>query len=971
MSEERWPTLKGEAMRPLVRAYVALVILAALLLAAGDTSAWNLSWIQSHAGLLVVLVVLCAIAEHVSFQVHANWSTHAATVPHLAVAVLVPPGLASIAAVVGTLIYVVHRRQPPIRAAFNTATVGISVGIAALVVRSAGGDDVMLDPGWRGPLAALVASTVYHLVSDTAVAGVVALDQRRPLVRVLEGKVGQKTLVEIGLGLIGVTFAVLLLTAPAFAPTLAVPASLVYLAKRAIDRAAAQARNLSLTNAVGRAVAGTLRLDQALDAISDRTVRDSLRLWGMALVPLGTSGVFEPRVTADVDHPRLRQELARRVGQGESRVHLHRPSEIRREWLDQRNGTLELVAAALACRVGHASPGAALVAWRAADRAEPFTDGELLLLETLADYAAVALETTRLFDEAVAGRLDAEQREMRIQAVMLNVADGLLTFDAEGRIESANPAAERIFGMSVNLLKGQPVAALLPDLAAPTASLLIQGQEHGCVVKREVDGVRRDGARVPLEVAITAVPHAESPRFIAVVRDVSERQAFERQLRHMAFHDPLTGLPNRALFMDRIEHAMTIANERRQAVGVLFLDLDNFKVVNDSLGHAAGDQLLVHIAGRLKACLGLGATLARFGGDEFTVLLEDNMTVAVPDLVAERLRASMEQPFVVANRQIYATLSIGIAVSTPGVESPGDLLRNADVAMYRAKSGGRARSVVFDRGVDSVAVERLALETELRGAIERGELELHYQPIMDIATGEIDDFEALIRWRHPHGGLIPPDRFIPLAEDTGLIIPIGHWVLETACTQLKAWHSMLGNEDLSVSVNISARQFQDPTLLTDIARILRMTDLPARCLTIEVTESLAMRDASAAAGILADLKDLGVGVAIDDFGTGYSSLSYLHRFPCDFLKIDRSFVSRLGRERHDQAIVEAIVALAHALDMAVTAEGIETGEQLARLSALRCERGQGYYFSRPVPAETASELLAAQTDASRRQLRAA
>ena len=958
-------------MRPLVRAYVALIILSALLLAVGDVSAWDLSWIKSHLGLLAVLVALCAIAEHVSFQVHANWSTHAATVPHLAAAVLVPPGLASVAAVLGTLFYVAHRRQPPIKAAFNTATVGLSVGIAALVVRSSGGADVMVDPGWHGPLAALVASTAYHLVSATAVAGVVALDQRRPMVRVLEGKIGQKTLVELGLGLLGATLAILVLRAPAFAAALVVPASMVFFAYRTVDRAAAQARNLALTNTVGRAVAGTLSLDNALDAITDRAVRDSLRLWGMALVPLGSSPSFDPRITADVDHPRLRQELARRIDQGESRVHLHRSSDIKSEWLDQRNGALKLVSAALACRVGHASPGAALIAWRAADRAEPFTDGELLLLETLADYAAVALETTRLFDEAVAGRLDAEQREMRIQAVMQNVADGLLTFDAEGLIESANPAAERIFGMSVDLLSGQPVPALLPDLAEPTASLLTPGEDPGRVVKREVDGIRPDATRVPLEVAITRIPHAESPRFIAVVRDVSERQAFERQLRHMAFHDPLTGLPNRALFMDRIEHAMTVANEWGRSIGVLFLDLDNFKVVNDSLGHATGDQLLVQIAGRLKACLGRGATLARFGGDEFTVLLEDEMTDTAPDFVAERLRASMEQPFVVADRQVYATLSVGIAVSTPGVESAGDLLRNADVAMYRAKSGGRARSVVFDRGVDSVAVERLAHETELRGAIERGELELHYQPILNLATGEIDDFEALIRWRHPRAGLIPPDHFIPLAEDTGLIIPIGQWVLETACVQLKAWHRMTGHEDLSVSVNISARQFQHRTLLADIARILRMTDLPARCLTIEITESLAMRDAASAAAILADLKGLGVGVAIDDFGTGYSSLSYLHRFPCDVLKIDRTFVSRLGRERHDQAIVEAIVALAHALDMAVTAEGIETGEQLARLSALGCERGQGYYYSRPVPAASATELLATRGRLRTPHLRAA
>jgi len=314
---------------------------------------------------------------------------------------------------------------------------------------------------------------------------------------------------------------------------------------------------------------------------------------------------------------------------------------------------------------------------------------------------------------------------------------------------------------------------------------------------------------------------------------------------------------------------------------------------------------------------------------------------------------------------------VGIALSTPGQDSPGDLVRNADVAMYRAKTGGRARSVVFDRGVDARAVERLALETELRHAIERDELELHYQPIVSLATGRIADFEALIRWRHPEHGLIPPDRFIPLAEETGLIIPIGQWVLETACRQLNTWQRRFQNDKLGMSINLSARQFQQPTLVEDIAHALRATGLPAANLMVEVTESLAMRDAASAATILAELKVLGVRVAIDDFGTGYSSLSYLHRFPADVLKIDRSFVSRLGRERHDLAIVEAIVALARGLDMEVTAEGIETNEQLARLRTLRCEHGQGYLFSRPLAALAATDLLASQAESPDRALPAA
>jgi diguanylate cyclase (GGDEF)-like protein/PAS domain S-box-containing protein len=663
-------------------------------------------------------------------------------------------------------------------------------------------------------------------------------------------------------------------------------------------------------------------------------------------------------VAADRDQPRLRSALVRLIANGQTRIHFGREHEIPAAWIDANNASTSVVAAAIACTVADSGPSGALVAWRSAPTPEPFTDGELLLLDTLADYAAVAIETTRLFDEAVSRRDEAEEREQRIQAVMENVADGLLTFDAAGSVKSANPAAERIFGRSATALTGLTVSQLMPELADWPNNMASMRAGSTEVTKREVSCARPNGTLLPLEVSITGIRQAEPARFIAVVRDVSERRAFEQQLRHMAFHDPLTGLPNRALFMDRIEHALSVANEQSRSVGVLFLDLDNFKVVNDSLGHAIGDELLVKIATRLRERLGSSTTLARFGGDEFTVLLEDHSHPVTPEAVAEILRSTMEEPFKVADHEVFATLSVGIAVSTPGVESAGDLLRNADVAMYRAKAGGRARAVVFDRGVDSTAVDRWELETELRGALERGELELYYQPIIDLTTAEIRDFEALIRWNHPHDGLVSPDRFISVAEETGLIIPIGQWVLETACLQLKSWHRQLGSDDMSVSINISARQFQHPGLVSDIARVLRMTDLPARCLTIEITESLAMRDAAAAAAVLGDLKKLGVGVAIDDFGTGYSSLSYLHRFPCDVLKIDRSFVSRLGGDHHEHAIVEAIVALAHALDMQVTAEGIETGEQLARLSALGCEQGQGYYFSRPVPAHAAIDLLA-------------
>jgi diguanylate cyclase (GGDEF)-like protein/PAS domain S-box-containing protein len=554
-----------------------------------------------------------------------------------------------------------------------------------------------------------------------------------------------------------------------------------------------------------------------------------------------------------------------------------------------------------------------------------------------------------MFHAAVRGRAEAEERETRIRAVMENVADGLLTFDEQGRIDGCNPAAERIFGMPEGVMIGQPILRFLPTATAEPI------QHH------DVGGYHIDGSPLPLELAISEVLHLEARRFIAVVRDIRERKAFEEQLRHMAFHDDLTGLPNRTLFMDRVEHALARADRLACSIAVLFVDLDNFKVVNDSLGHAAGDRLLTRLSARLRACLEPQATLARFGGDEFTVLLEDIRTVQDANAAAQAIRHALRSPIDVDEHDVFATASIGIAISTPGHDTPGDLVRNADVAMYRAKANGRAHSVVFDAGLDSVAVGRLELETELRRAVDQGELEVHYQPIVHLPSGHINELEALVRWRHPQHGLTAPDRFIPLAEDTGLIIPMGMFVLETACRQLRSWQTRSGDNDLGMSVNLSARQLQHPTLVDDVSRVLRESNLEPNSLMLEITESIAMRDVASTANVLADLKHLGVRLAIDDFGTGYSSLSYLHRFPIDVLKIDRSFVARLDGEHSDLAVVEAVIALARGLDMGVTAEGIETEEQLARLCALGCNSGQGYYFARPLTADAASELLMRQT----------
>jgi diguanylate cyclase (GGDEF)-like protein len=443
-----------------------------------------------------------------------------------------------------------------------------------------------------------------------------------------------------------------------------------------------------------------------------------------------------------------------------------------------------------------------------------------------------------------------------------------------------------------------------------------------------------------------------------LTREIGERTRAEAELSRLAFYDTLTDLPNRALFLDRLDHALSRADRRHNIVGVLFLDLDNFKVVNDSLGHDVGDLLLKAVADRLRQSLRIGDTVARFGGDEFTILLED---LDHPDdavATAERIVDVIRQPVLLESTEVVPSFSIGIVLGTPGDDHPDELLRNADLAMYRAKVNGKARFEIFDQSMNADAMERLELEADLRRALERQELRLHYQPIVSLETGQIRAVEALARWQHPRRGLISPLQFIPIAEETGLIIPLGRWVLEEACRQVRHWQLTHPEaRDLLVSVNLSGRQFQNARLVDEVGQILRESGLAPDCLQLEITETAVMKDASAALDTLHQLKALGVKLAIDDFGTGYSSLSYLRQFPVDTLKIDRSFVDGLGRETQDTELVRSVIAMARSLSLAVTSEGIETTEQLAQLQELGCDRGQGFYFARPLPPEQFGDTI--------------
>jgi diguanylate cyclase (GGDEF)-like protein/PAS domain S-box-containing protein len=447
--------------------------------------------------------------------------------------------------------------------------------------------------------------------------------------------------------------------------------------------------------------------------------------------------------------------------------------------------------------------------------------------------------------------------------------------------------------------------------------------------------------------------------YIFQIQDITERKQADEKIYHAAFHDALTGLPNRILLTERLSLAVERAKRHSHyQFAVLFIDLDRFKFVNDSLGHQYGDLLLQQVAERLQQCVRKLDTVARLGGDEFAILLDgiEGLENAAP--TAERMQEQLTTPFDLNGKEAHISGSIGIAVSTSAYQCPEDILRDSDLAMYRAKANGKARHELFDQSLHDRAVQQMELETALRHAIENQELRIYFQPIIALQTGCISGFEALVRWQHPTRGLIPPGEFIPLAEETGLVVALDLYVLREACRQTVAWHQQFPSETpLTISANLSARHFKHPDLLEQVQAILTQTGIAPRCVRLEVTESLVIADPTQAADILHKLKGLGVKLSLDDFGTGYSSLSYLHRFPFDILKIDRSFVGRLEQDASSVQIVETILLLAQKLRLDVVAEGIETAQQEQHLRAVGCRFGQGYLFSKPVPAEAAEALL--------------
>ncbi|MFN8521555.1 MAG: EAL domain-containing protein [Chloroflexota bacterium] len=573
------------------------------------------------------------------------------------------------------------------------------------------------------------------------------------------------------------------------------------------------------------------------------------------------------------------------------------------------------------------------------------------------------VKVTLLEEELAAQRWLAKSREERLSAFMGNSADivTILSPDAEVRYQS--PLAEQTWGPQPSG-SGGILSRLHPeDLNAVGVLLRQVAAKPGAQFSTEVRLKHLDNSWHVFDLTAKNLVHDRHiDGILATWRDCTERKLFEEQLRELAYHDTLTALPNRALFMDRLQAALARSGGRRRPIGVLFLDLDNFKTINDGLGHDAGDRLLRDVAHRLRRIMRPGDTVARFGGDEFTVLLEDIDGEAAASEMADRIATALRPPTTIDGHEVFPAFSIGIAVSSPEVATAESLLRNADSAMYHAKANGKARAELFDASMVEVNVDRLELEADLRHAIERDELRVLYQPIVSLESGRVLEAEALVRWQHPRHGLVSPGRFIPIAEETGLVVPIGNWVLEEACRQTHIWNTRYGGERaITVGVNLAARQLMQPDLVTQVADVLLRTGLEPARLKLEITESVLVQDTAAAIERMMGLKWLGVQLAIDDFGTGYSSLAYLKQFPVDTLKIDRAFVSGLGRDANDSAIVQSVISLGRALGLSITGEGIETPRQIEALRELGCDRGQGFYFARPQLDEVVGQMISRGT----------
>jgi diguanylate cyclase (GGDEF)-like protein/PAS domain S-box-containing protein len=576
-------------------------------------------------------------------------------------------------------------------------------------------------------------------------------------------------------------------------------------------------------------------------------------------------------------------------------------------------------------------------------------------IRALATQASLAISRTDLQHVAV-----ERESSQRFQALIQSSSDVISIVSAEGRISYQSPSVLQIFGYNAEDLVGTVIGALIhPDDQAHVTNELGEvaataGSSRVCECRlRHFDGSwRHTETRMSNLLDVPAVSGV-----VLNTRDVTERHTLEAELRHQAFHDALTGLANRALFSDRIGHALVAAKRDSSTIAVLYCDLNGLKRVNDSLGYGAGDTALLVIAERLRSCVRGQDTVARMGGNEFAILLDRLNSPADATMAMERVMGLLRQSIQLPSAQVELQPHIGIAVTMAGDETAEDLLRNAALAMHQARrhEGGYA---LFDPEMHADAIRRIEVESQLRVAIEKNQFLLYYQPTIDLHTGRLTGVEALVRWQHPRRGIVPPMEFIPLAEESGIIVPLGRWAIQEACRQVRIWQKEIpADEPISLGVNLSARQLRHPNIVRDVADALDDSGLPPSRLILEITESVLMIDTTATLNRLFQLKSLGIRLAIDDFGTGYSSFAYLRRFPVDILKIDKSFVDGVATEPTASALVDAMIRIGKTLRLETVAEGIEKVEQADRLRALQCDIGQGYLFSRPLPSDAISQFL--------------
>ncbi len=536
------------------------------------------------------------------------------------------------------------------------------------------------------------------------------------------------------------------------------------------------------------------------------------------------------------------------------------------------------------------------------------------------------------------------------QSVLGASQDAILFVSCTGQVIHWNPRAEELFGYEGFHIPNIGLSDLFEDIDTPQSL-------QKAATDNELHARRHDGSLLTVAVTLGDWIEQGQQHWTICIRDISPQKHLEARLDQLAFNDPLTMLANRALFANGVEHALKRLGRAASNVGVLFLDLDDFKRINDSFGHAVGDTLLISMAERLRRCVRTSDTVARLGGDEFAILIEDANDVLTSLEVADRVVTSMIPSFTIGNIEIDVSCSVGVALATDRDTLAAELMRDADLAMYAAKARGKNCIELYENSMHAAILDRVRLEGDLRRAVERNEIVPHYQPIFDLATGRITGFEALARWYHPERGIVGPDLFIEIAESTGLILPIGRAVLNMACRQTRLWQQEFPlNDHLSISVNLSSRQIEDAGIVHTVADALADSGLSAESLTLEITESLVVKEAGSPRGRLREISRLGIGITVDDFGTGYSSLAYLQDLPLSGLKVDRSFVNRIGDPR-GTSLIHAILAMSKSLGLTVVAEGIETAEQLRALAKAGCQFGQGYLFARPLAANDAREFL--------------